>query len=183
MSRSFHDLYRNHLSRSSYTSEMRPVLLNSWEGLGCDINDKSLVHLAGQAADFGIQLFAMDDGWFGIEYPRKDDTQGLGDWTPDPAKFPHGLGSFVEQVNNIKVKGSEQNLKFGIWVEPEMVNPKSTFYREHANWVLHSGNHARTLTRDQLVLDLGLPEVQEHLIDCMTSIIESANIQYVKWGL
>lgn len=181
MSRSFHDLYRHHLSRSKFTAETRPVLLNSWEGLGCNIDEESLVRLAGQAAEFGIQLFAMDDGWFGDEYPRKDDTQGLGDWIPDPVKFPRGLGPFVERVNEIKVTKSKEHIRFGIWVEPEMVNPKSTFYREHADWVLHSGNYERTMIRDQLVLDLGLPEVQEHIIDSMTRIIESANIQYVKW--
>ncbi|KAH7113731.1 Melibiase-domain-containing protein [Dendryphion nanum] len=181
MSRSFHDLYRNHLSRSKFTKQVRPVLLNSWEGLGCKINEDSLVTLAGEAAELGMHMFVMDDGWFGVKYPRKDDSQGLGDWTPDPRKFPHGLGPFVDQINKIKTKDSSQALKFGIWVEPEMVNPKSRLYEKHPDWVLFSDKHDRTTARDQLVLNLSLPEVQNFIVKSMTHVIESANIQYIKW--
>lgn len=182
MSRSFHDLYRNHLSRSNYTHQTRPVLLNSWEGLGFDINQTALVDLAGEAEELGIQLFVNDDGWFGVEYPRNNDTLGLGDWTPNPAKFPDGLGPYVAQVNNYTVlNSSSQPLQFGIWVEPEMVNPNSTLYHEHPDWVLRAGKYARTLTRNQLVLNVGLPEVQDFIINTVSRILDSANIQYVKW--
>jgi alpha-galactosidase len=182
MSRSFHDLYRNHLSRSNFTNQTRPILINSWEGLYFNINETAVVNLAGEAQELGIELLVMDDGWFGVEYPRNNDTLGLGDWTPNPAKFPDGLGPFVEQVNNFTVLNSSQPLQFGIWVEPEMVNPNSTLYKEHPDWVMYSGRHPRTLTRNQLVLNVGLPEVQEHIISSVSRIIDSANIQYIKWG-
>ncbi|KAK3625146.1 hypothetical protein LTR56_020603 [Elasticomyces elasticus] len=155
MSRSYHDLYRNHLSRSNHTFETRPVLLNSWEGLGFDINQTSLDSLAKQTADLGIQLFVNDDGWFGqTPYARINDTAGLGDWTPNPDHFPNGLGP---------------------------VNPNSTLYNEHPDWVMYQGKHARTLTRNQLVLNVGLPEVQEYIIEAISNLINSANIRYIKW--
>ncbi|KAH9873337.1 hypothetical protein J1614_005735 [Plenodomus biglobosus] len=181
MSRSFHDLYRNHLSRSRFTKETRPILLNSWEGLGFDIDETSLVNLAGEAEELGIELFVNDDGWFGVEYPRNNDSLGLGDWTPNPAKFPNGLKPYVASVNNFTVLNSSTPLQFGIWVEPEMVNPDSRLYQEHPEWVLHAGKHQRTLTRNQLVLNVGLPEVQDFIISTVSRILNSANIQYVKW--
>lgn len=181
MSRSFHDLYRNHLSRSKFTHETRPILLNSWEGLLFDYNETSLVKLAGEAEELGIQLFVNDDGWFGVEYPRNNDSLGLGDWTPNPEKFPNGLRPYVEQVNNYTALNSTEPLQFGIWVEPEMVNPNSTLYQEHPDWVLHAGKHKRTLTRNQLVLNLAMPEVQDYIINTVSGILDSANIQYVKW--
>jgi alpha-galactosidase len=182
MSRSFHDLYRNHLSRSNHTFETRPVLLNSWEGLGANINESSLENLASETAELGIKLFVMDDGWFGTApYARTNDTAGLGDWTPNPARFPSGLGPYVNTVDSYAVANSTNDLSFGIWVEPEMVNPNSTLYHEHPDWVMHAGNHLRTLTRTQLVLNLGLPEVQDYLINAISGIINSANISYIKW--
>jgi alpha-galactosidase len=181
VSRSFHDLYRNHLSRHKATKETRPILLNSWEGLGFDINQTSLVNLAGEAKELDVQLFVNDDGWFGVEYPRNNDSEGLGDWSPNPALFPNGLAPYVEAVNNLTVLNSSTPMQFGIWVEPEMVNPNSTLYHEHPDWVLHAGKHERTLTRNQLVLNVGLPEVQDFIIGFVSRILDSANIQYVKW--
>ncbi|KAF1834387.1 alpha-galactosidase [Decorospora gaudefroyi] len=178
MSRSFHSLYRNHLSRSKYTHQTRPILLNSWEGLGFDINQTSLVNLANEAEELGIQLFVNDDGWFGVEYPRDNDTMGLGDWTPNPSKFPNGLQPYVEQVTTLN---TSTPLQFGLWIEPEMVNPNSTLYHQHPDWVLHARNHQRTLTRNQLVLNVGLPEVQDFIISTVSQILDSAHIQYVKW--
>lgn len=182
MSRSFHDLYRNHLSRSNYTSQTRPVLLNSWEGLGFDINQTALVRLAAETADLGIKLFVNDDGWFGkAPYARVNDTAGLGDWIPNPAYFPGGLGPYVDQVNNLTVANSTDKLEFGIWIEPEMVNPNSTLYHKHPDWALHAGSHVRTLTRNQLVLNLALTDVQDYIIGAISNIITSANIRYIKW--
>ena len=181
MSRSFHDLYRNHLSRAKFTDQTRPVLLNSWEGLGFKFNDTSLVKLAGEAEELGIELFVMDDGWFGVEYPRNNDTLGLGDWTPNPAKFPQGLRPFIDKVTSMKVLNEPKAMKFGIWVEPEMINPNSTLYHKHPDWVLHAGKHQRTLTRNQLVLNVGLPEVQDFMISTVSGILDSGNISYVKW--
>ena len=183
MSRSFHDLYRNHLSRSNHTFETRPVLLNSWEGLEFDINQTSLVHLARETAGLGISLFVNDDGWFGRgKYARTSDDAGLGDWYANPARFPNGLGPYVGKVNNFTVAGSGgDHLEFGLWVEPEMVNPNSSLYKEHPDWAMHAGGHFRTLTRNQLVLNMGLPQVQEYIIDAITRVINSANIKYIKW--
>jgi alpha-galactosidase len=119
MSRSFHDLYRNHLSRSKFTSETRPVLLNSWEGLGFDYNATVLEDLAQQTADLGISLFVNDDGWFGQNPDaRINDTAGLGDWTANVNHFPKGFPEYVSDVTNIDVLNSTQKLKFGLWFEP-----------------------------------------------------------------
>ncbi|KXS99924.1 hypothetical protein AC578_908 [Pseudocercospora eumusae] len=188
MSRSFHDLYKNHLSRSNYTHETRPVLLNSWEGLGASINESNLVQLAGEADEIGIRLLVADDGWFGVKYPRDNDSQGLGDWTPNPVKFPNGLGNTVAQINNFTTKGtgpySGQPLKFGIWVEPEMVNPNSTLYHEHPEWVMGGTTKLKdhlSLTRHQLVLNVGLVEVQDFIINFISNLIDTVNIQYIKW--
>lgn len=119
MSRSFHDLYRNHLSRSKFTSETRPVLLNSWEGLYFEINDTALEDLAQQTADLGISLFVNDDGWFGQDpYARLNDTAGLGDWTANVNHFPNGFGEYVSNVTNIDVLNSTEKMRFGLWFEP-----------------------------------------------------------------
>ncbi|XXG99595.1 hypothetical protein Hte_005936 [Hypoxylon texense] len=181
MSRSFHSLYRNHLSRSNYTFETRPPLLNSWEGLGFDFNQSSMVKLAQDAAGLGCTLFVNDDGWFGTDYPRNNDSLGLGDWTPNPAKLPDGLAPYVDQVDQIVVKNSTEHMQFGLWVEPEMVNPDSSLYRQHPDWCMHAGNHNRTLQRDQLVLNLGLQEVQDYIITVIEEILDSASIRYIKW--
>lgn len=175
------------MSRHKATHETRPILLNSWEGLSFNINDTALVNLAGQAADLGVELFVMDDGWFGVQYPRNNDSLGLGDWTPNPAKFPEGLGPYIDEVTRIDIANASTNastntpLKFGLWVEPEMVNLNSTLYNEHPDWILHAGKHARTLTRNQFVLNVGLPEVQNFIIDTVSRILDSATISYVKW--
>ncbi|KAI0017814.1 glycoside hydrolase family 36 protein [Xylariomycetidae sp. FL0641] len=181
MSQSLHSLYRSHLSRSNYTLETRPPLLNSWEGLGFEYNQSSMVHLAEQAAGLGCSLFVNDDGWFGDAYPRNNDSLGLGDWTPNPAKFPDGLGPYVRAVDGIPVANSSKKMEFGLWVEPEMVNPASQLYREHPDWCLHAGAHNRTLVRNQLVLDLGLPAVQEYIIGAIEAILAAAPVRYVKW--
>lgn len=181
MSRSLHRLYRNHLIKSKYATSDRPVLLNSWEGLGFDYNQSTMYRLAEEAANLGAKLFVMDDGWFGDEYPRTDDNAGLGDWVPNPDRFPNGLKPLVSNVTDLKAANTSTNLRFGIWVEPEMVNPNSTLYHEHPDWALHAGPYPRTLERNQLVLNVALPEVQDFIIDTVTRILNSADITYVKW--
>ncbi|KAJ0418621.1 putative melibiase [Aspergillus carlsbadensis] len=181
MSRSLHRLYRNHLIKSKFATDGRPVLLNSWEGLYFDIDQDRMYRLAEQAADLGMKLFVMDDGWFGKEFPRMADNAGLGDWEPNPVRFPDGLPALVEKITNLKVSGSSDNLEFGIWVEPEMVNPQSTLYKEHPEWALHAGNYPRTEQRNQLVLNLALREVQDFIIKAISDILQCANITYVKW--
>ncbi|KAI1438993.1 glycoside hydrolase family 36 protein [Xylaria sp. CBS 124048] len=181
MSQSLHSLYKNQLSRSNHTWQTRPPLLNSWEGLGFDYNQTSMVELATEAADLGCSLFVNDDGWFGTDFPRDNDTDGLGDWIAQPKKFPDGLGPYVDEVNHIKVANSSANMSFGLWFEPEMVDLVSDLYRKHPDWVLHAGTHSRTLIRNQLVLNLGLPEVQDYIITTLNGILNTTNIKYIKW--
>jgi alpha-galactosidase len=180
MSRALHGLYRNHLMRSKFVRQNRPVLLNSWEGLYFDMNHSNLYEMAKESAALGVKLFVMDDGWFGKDYPRISDEAGLGDWVPNPHRLPHGLDSLVNDITALKGTNSA-NLWFGIWVEPEMVNPKSNLYCAHPDWVLSAGTYPRTELRNQLILNLGLPEVQDYIIACLSNILTSANISYVKW--
>ncbi|KAL4997463.1 putative alpha-galactosidase G [Aspergillus recurvatus] len=181
MSRSLHRLYRKHLMKSKFATEDRPVLLNSWEGLYFDIDQDRMYRLAEEAAELGVKLLVMDDGWFGDKHPRTTDAAGLGDWVPNPERFPDGLAPLVNRITALKVANSSKNMRFGIWVEPEMVNPKSTLYQQHPDWVLHAGKYPRTEQRNQLVLNLGLPKVQEFIISAMSDILTTADIAYVKW--
>ncbi|OBT78236.1 hypothetical protein VF21_03019 [Pseudogymnoascus sp. 05NY08] len=181
MSRNFHRLYRNHLMKSKYATKTRPVLLNSWEGLGFDYNESTIYTLAQESAELGVKLFVLDDGWFGKEYPRLSDNAGLGDWEVNPTRFPQGLPTLVDKINELKVANSSVDLEFGLWFEPEMVNPNSTLYHEHPEWAMHAGSYPRTLTRNQLVLNVGLPEVQEFIIDTVSNILSKSSISYVKW--
>lgn len=181
MSRRLHRLYRNHLMKSKFATADRPVLLNSWEGLGFDYNQTSIYQLAQEAADLGVKLFVLDDGWFGDKYPRTSDTAGLGDWVPNPQRFPSGLAPAVNNYTGIVTANTSSHLRFGIWVEPEMVNPNSDLYHEHPDWALHAGPYPRTERRNQLVLNAALPEVQEFIIDAVSNILNSADITYVKW--
>ena len=181
MSRSLHRLYRKHLIRSKFSTSERPVLLNSWEGLSFNYNQSSIYDLAKESATLGAKLFVMDDGWFGNKYPRLSDNAGLGDWQPNRERFPDGLKPLVDQVTTLKAANTSTSLRFGIWVEPEMVNPDSVLYHEHPDWVLHAGSYPRTLERNQLVLNVGLPEVQDFIIDTVSTLLRSADISYVKW--
>ena len=180
-SRNLHRLYRHHLMRGPTALAERAVLLNSWEGLYFNFDQDKIAALAKDSADLGIKLFVLDDGWFGNKYPRVTDNAGLGDWEANRKRFPNGLGPFVDQVTKMPVKNSSDKIRFGLWVEPEMVNPESELYKAHPDWVLHSGDYPRTLNRDQLVLDLSIPAVQDYIIDCMTKILSGANITYIKW--
>ncbi|KAJ5797769.1 uncharacterized protein N7503_007065 [Penicillium pulvis] len=181
MSRSLHRLYRNHLIKSKFATDDRPPLLNSWEGLGFDYNATSIYHLAQESAELGVRMFVLDDGWFGDKYARTSDTEGLGDWVPNPRRFPDGLADTVSNITDLKSGNTSTNLRFGIWMEPEMVNPNSSLYREHPDWALHAGPYPRTQRRNQLVLNLALPEVQEFVIESVSNILNTANISYVKW--
>ncbi|KAJ5265516.1 hypothetical protein N7524_006534 [Penicillium chrysogenum] len=181
MSRSLHRLYRNHLIKSKFATSDRPTLLNSWEGLYFDFNQSSIYDLAKEAAGVGAKLFVLDDGWFGKEYPRLSDNAGLGDWVPNPDRFPDGLEPLVKKNTDLKAANTSTNMRFGIWFEPEMVNPNSTLYDEHPDWALHAGPYPRTEARNQLVLNLALPEVQDYIIKSVSDVLKSADISYVKW--
>ncbi|KAF9870897.1 hypothetical protein CkaCkLH20_11569 [Colletotrichum karsti] len=181
LSRKFHRLYRKHLQKSKFVTQTRPALLNSWEGLYFDYNDSTIYNLAQESAQLGVKLFVLDDGWFGEEYPRVSDTAGLGDWEANPTRFPDGLPALVDKVTGLDVANSSGKLLFGLWFEPEMVNPNSTLYQEHPDWVLHAGNYPRTIRRNQLVLNVALPEVQEFIIESLSNILSTTAVSYVKW--
>lgn len=181
MSRSLHRLYRRHLMKSKFATSDRPILLNSWEGLEFDYNETTIYQLAKEAASLGAKMFVLDDGWFGNKYPRIEDNAGLGDWVVNRDRFPHGLAHAVNSITNLKAANTSINLRFGLWFEPEMVNPESSLYHEHPDWALHAGPYPRTETRDQLVLNVALPEVQEFIIESVSNILDNADITYVKW--
>ena len=173
MSNTFHKLYRTRVCRGWYRDRERPVLLNSWEGMYFEINEKKVLTLAEEAAELGIELLVMDDGWF---KGRNTDTTSLGDWTEDKKKFPDGLQSLAKKV---KQKG----IDFGIWFEPEMISKESDLYREHPDWVIRSPLYEPILSRHQLVLDLSNPAVCEYLIDAVSKVLVPGNISYVKWDM
>ncbi|MFI1886360.1 alpha-galactosidase [Streptomyces jumonjinensis] len=149
----------------------RSVLYNSWEATGFDISEERQRALAQRAAAMGVELFVVDDAWFGA---RTSDRAGLGDWTPNPERFPRGLAPLADEVHAL-------GMGFGIWVEPEMVNPDSDLYRAHPDWVQHHPGRTRTEYRNQLVLNLARPDVREHLWRQLDQLLGSAPIDYVKW--
>lgn len=182
MSRRFHSLYRKHLVKSKVSEQPRPVLLNCWEGVYFNFDADKMYKMAEATATLGVKLLVMDDGWFGGEkYPRVNDRAGLGDWEPVPSRFPDGLPALVDKITKLDVKDKGEKLRFGIWVEPEMVNPQSVLYETHPDWVLHADNYPRTENRHQLVLNLGLKDVQDYIIDALTKLLKSSDITYVKW--
>ncbi|MGP9017279.1 alpha-galactosidase [Streptomyces sp. BR1] len=150
---------------------VRPVLFNSWEATGFAISEPQQRALAQRAAAMGVELFVVDDGWFGA---RTGEAAGLGDWTPNPDRFPGGLKPLADEVHAL-------GMRFGIWVEPEMVNPDSDLYRAHPEWVQHQVGRRRTEFRNQLVLNLARPDVREHLWEQLDALLSSAPIDYVKW--
>lgn len=164
--------YQRALARGT-GPEHRPVVYNSWYATTFDVRVEHQLALADVAADLGVEVFVLDDGWF---RGRTSDHAGLGDWQPDPAKFPRGLAELADGVR-------ERGMRFGVWVEPEAVNPDSDLYRAHPDWVHHvAGRPLRTL-RNQLVLDLGLPEVEAWVVDTLRTLLTSADITYLKWDM
>ncbi len=153
----------------------RAVLLNNWESTYFDFDEKKLVSLFDGAKDLGMELFLLDDGWFGVKYPRNGDTQGLGDWTPNPKKLPNGIGALTAAAD---AKG----LRFGLWFEPEMVNPKSVLFERHPDWLIQQPKRSFDLSRNQMVLDLSNPAVADyafHVVD--DALTKNPGISYVKW--
>lgn len=172
-SQNMHRFVRDHIVRGVWRDRPRPVLLNSWEACYFNISKKSLVAMAKSAKDLGVELLVMDDGWFG---ERDNDRCSLGDWTPSVKKLPGGLRSLAEKI-------IAEGLKFGIWVEPEMVNTDSRLYRKHPDWAMAIPGKRHSEGRTQRVLDLANPEVQDFLIQKMSEVFSSAPISYVKWDM
>ena len=173
MSRNMHDFVRKHIVRGQWQYKERPVLLNSWEAAYFDISERKLYELAKAGHDVGIELFVMDDGWFGN---RDDDSSSLGDWYVNKKKLPNGLKGICDKINAL-------GMSFGIWVEPEMLNVNSNLYRLHPDWAMDIPGCAHSEGRNQRILDLCNPEVSEYIIDSMTKVFSSANIAYVKWDM
>jgi alpha-galactosidase len=166
-----HDFIRAHVI--PHGSATHKVLYNSWEATLFNVDVESQSKLADLAAEMGIELFVVDDGWFGT---RKSDNAGLGDWWPDPDKFPNGLGPLIQHVNHL-------GMDFGLWVEPEMVNPDSELYRAHPDWVIHYPTRKRTESRNQLILNLARTDVQEYLIETLGKLLSENNIAFIKWDM
>lgn len=171
MSRTFHDVLRNHLIRSYWKDRKRPILVNNWEATYFNFDTGKLLAIAGDAAELGIEMLVLDDGWFGH---RDDDHSSLGDWFVYESKLKGGLGKLVSEVNKL-------GLKFGLWFEPEMVSRDSELFKAHPDWCLHVPGRGASEGRNQLVLDMSRPEVVDYLFGVISGVLDSANIEYIKW--
>lgn len=170
-SRAWHSYVRRHVLPEP--DELRPVLYNSWEGTWFDVTEANQRELARIAADLGVELFVVDDGWFGA---RTSDSAGLGDWWPNAERFPAGLAPLIEQVHWL-------GMRFGLWVEPEMVNPDSELYRAHPDWVVHQPDRPRTELRHQLVLNFARQDVAEWAHEWLDRLVTEHAIDFLKWDM
>lgn len=173
MSQTLHDLYRNQLIRDPWKTDERPILINNWEATYFDFNEEKLVNIAESAKELGIELFVLDDGWFG---KRNDDTSSLGDWFENEEKLPNGLPSLAQKLNNM-------GMKFGLWFEPEMINPDSQLYNNHPEWVVGRQGEHLTFGRNQLVLDFSRNDVANYIYEKMAGIIRKTRLTYIKWDM
>jgi alpha-galactosidase len=173
MSDAFHGLYRERLARGRWRDSPRPVLLNTWEAAYFDFDEARLLDIAVAARDLGIELFVLDDGWFGV---RDSDDRSLGDWVVDRRKLPGGIDGLAAKVEAL-------GLRFGLWIEPEMVSARSRLFEAHPDWAVGIPGRPRTESRNQLVLDLSRPEIVDHLTGVLSDLLSSAPISYVKWDM
>ena len=173
LSQNLHSCIRHHICRGKYKTEVRPVLVNSWEAAYFDFTGETLYNLAKEARSLGIDMLVLDDGWFG---KRDDDNSGLGDWYVNEKKLGETLGGLVKRVNDLGVK-------FGIWIEPEMISEDSDLYREHPDWALMIPGRNPVRSRNQLVLDFSRKEVVDGIFGQISAVLDNANIEYVKWDM
>ncbi len=173
MTRTYHDLYREHLIRSPYLHKKRPILINNWEATYFDFDEKKLLEIAKEASELGIEMLVMDDGWFG---KRTLDDSSLGDWYVNEGKIKGGLRKLAENVKKL-------GMKFGIWIEPEMVSPDSELYRKHPDWAIQIPGRDITQSRAQYVLDFSRDEVVDGVYEMIAKVLRSADISYVKWDM
>ncbi len=171
LSHNYHRVIRHNVVRGEHKLSHRPVLINNWEATYFDITEEKILSIAEKAKELGIEMFVLDDGWF---KNRNDDNAGLGDWVPDTKKLPNGLDGLISKINDM-------GLKFGLWIEPEMVNEDSDLYRAHPDWALTAPNRAPMMARNQLALDLSRREVHEYLFNTISDLLEKYNISYIKW--
>ncbi|TMW70412.1 alpha-galactosidase [Alteribacter natronophilus] len=173
MSRAYHDLYRKRLARGEWRDRERPVLINNWEATYFDFNEEKILEIARSAHECGVELFVLDDGWFGR---RDDDTTSLGDWVVDERKLPGGMKQLAENVTDL-------GMQFGLWFEPEMISKESRLFKEHPEWVIQAPDRRLSHGRNQYVLDFSNREVVDHLFSQMAAVLEDAPISYVKWDM
>lgn len=173
LTRSLHDVQRRHLIQPQWRQGIRPILINNWEATYFKFNEQKLLKIAEEAQKIGIELFVLDDGWFG---KRNNDKTSLGDWWPNLEKLPGGLAQLSRKIRAL-------GLKFGLWFELEMVSPKSELYRKHPDWAVGHPSVARTYGRHQFVLDMTRPEIVNYLFDRVAAIIREAQLAYIKWDM
>ena len=169
----YHDLIREHICRGAYKHAKRPVLINNWEATYFDFDKEKIVKIAQQAHELGIEMLVLDDGWFG---KRDSDNSGLGDWYTNEKKMDGTMGELGDEIHAL-------GMKFGLWFEPEMINEDSDLYRAHPDWALRIPGREPNRGRDQLVLDMSRSEVREYLYERISSILNEAKIDYVKWDM
>lgn len=173
MSQTFHKLYRTRLARGKWRDEGRPILINNWEATYFDFNEEKILKIAEKAKELGIELFVLDDGWFG---KRNIDNCSLGDWYPNLEKLPGGITGLAEKIE-------EMGMKFGLWFEPEMTNKDSDLFRAHPDWLLADLRRSYCHSRNQYVLDFSKPEVVDYIHAQMRKILKEAPVSYVKWDM
>ncbi len=173
LSRCYHKLYRRHLCRGKYKTIPRPVLINNWEATYFDFTGDRIFEIAKKAKELGVEMMVLDDGWFG---KRNSDLSSLGDWYVNEEKLDGTLKELVERVNGI-------DMKFGIWMEPEMVSENSDLYREHPDWAFITPGRKPDRSRFQLVLDFSRPEVVDAIFNKITAVLDNVNVEYIKWDM
>lgn len=173
MTQDSHEFIKNHIVAPKFSHQERPILINNWEGTYFDFTEDKIVELAKTASQVGVELFVLDDGWFG---KRNNDESSLGDWKVNLEKLPNGLNGLADRINQL-------GMEFGLWFEPEMISIDSDLYREHPDWAIQIDGRQPIYSREQLVLDLTKSEVCDYIIDSVSSILETAPISYVKWDM
>ena len=173
MSQAFHTLFNRHLVRGKYRMKERPILINNWEATYFDFDEEKIVRIAETAAQAGIELFVLDDGWFGN---RNDDHRGLGDWYVNLQKLPHGISGLSQRIHSL-------GMQFGLWIEPEMVNRDSNLYRTHPEWVMVDPDYVPCHGRNQYVLDFSRKEVVDYIFRCLDQVLDGADVNYIKWDM
>lgn len=173
LSAAYHRLYRDRLARGAWRDRPRPVLINNWEGTYFDFDEERLLAIASAARELGIELFVLDDGWFGA---RDDDTSSLGDWFVDRRKLPDGIDGLARKIEAL-------GMHFGLWIEPEMVSERSQLFAAHPDWAIGVPGRPRTESRNQYVLDMSRAEIVDHVFDALSELLRSAPVSYVKWDM
>ncbi len=173
MSQTFHKLYQKRLARGYWRDKARPILNNNWEATYFDFTEDRLVEIAKKAKESGVELFVLDDGWFG---QRSNDHAGLGDWIANPERLPNGIAGLAQKIEDL-------GMKFGLWFEPEMVNEDSDLYRKHPDWILSAPDRHASLGRHQYVLDFSRKEVVDCIYEMMAKILTEAKVSYIKWDM